>query len=72
MWNMVTLDGFFEGPRSWDLDWHDYLGLSPLVLGSGNPLFKPGAGMMKVKLLEARPLASGSVILRYQPDQGAP
>ena len=24
MWNMVTLDGFFEGPRSWDIDWHDY------------------------------------------------
>src|ERR1700716_3536678 len=23
MWNLVTLDGFFEGPKSWDLDWHD-------------------------------------------------
>lgn len=22
MWNLMTLDGFFEGPRSWDLDWH--------------------------------------------------
>lgn len=22
MWNLVTLDGFFEGPRSWDLDFH--------------------------------------------------
>jgi dihydrofolate reductase len=22
MWNLVTLDGFFEGPRSWDLEFH--------------------------------------------------
>src|SRR2546428_12224157 len=23
MWNLVTLDGFFEGPKSWEIDWHD-------------------------------------------------
>jgi dihydrofolate reductase len=23
MWNLVTLDGFFEGPEKWSLDWHD-------------------------------------------------
>lgn len=22
MWNLLTLDGMFEGPKSWDLDWH--------------------------------------------------
>lgn len=22
MWNMVTLDGYFEGPKKWDLDFH--------------------------------------------------
>jgi dihydrofolate reductase len=22
MWNLVTLDGFFEGAKNWDLDWH--------------------------------------------------
>jgi len=22
MWNLITLDGFFEGPKSWDLDFH--------------------------------------------------
>jgi dihydrofolate reductase len=25
MWNLVTLEGFFEGPKKWDLDWHDYV-----------------------------------------------
>lgn len=23
MWNIVTLDGFFEGVRNWDLPWHE-------------------------------------------------
>jgi dihydrofolate reductase len=23
MWNILTLDGYFEGPKSWTLDWHD-------------------------------------------------
>jgi dihydrofolate reductase len=175
MWNMLTLDGFFEGPESWDIDWHEYvwgdeleqfslqqlksvgallfgrvtyegmaaywtsatgeiadfmnsipkvvfsktmertdwnnsrlvktsaeeevarlkrqpgrdlfifgsanltasltrqglideyrLGLNPLVLGDGNPLFKQSPDRMKLKLLEARPLKSGVVILRYE------
>ena len=176
MWNMVTLDGLFEGPKKWDLDWHNYvwgdeleafsldqlrtvgmllfgrityegmaaywtteqgpvadlmnslpkvvfsrtltkaewqnstlvndkaaeavralkeqsgkdlfifgsadlssrmmqaglideyrLGLNPLVLGGGTPLFKPNLSQMKMRLLEARPLSSGVVILRYEP-----
>jgi hypothetical protein len=25
LWNMMTLDGFFEGPKSWDIDWHEYV-----------------------------------------------
>ena len=25
MWNMVTLDGLFEGPKKWDLDFHEYV-----------------------------------------------
>jgi dihydrofolate reductase len=24
MWNMVTLDGFFERPKPWEIDWHEY------------------------------------------------
>jgi dihydrofolate reductase len=177
MWNLVTLDGYFEGPNSWDLDWHDYawgeeleqfsveqltsadtllfgrvtyqgmaaywqsatggvadlmnaipkvvfsrtlrnadwsnsrlvrenaeeevarlkqesgkdmlvfgsanlcstltrhslideyrLGVAPVVLGGGAPLFKPGPDRLKMTLLDAKALTSGCVILRYRPD----
>jgi dihydrofolate reductase len=177
VWNVVTLDGFFEGPKSWDLDWHGYvlgeefqqfgndqlasadlllfgrvtyqgmaswwpnaqgetadvmngiskivfsstlehadwnntrlvrehameevarlkqqpgkdilvfgsaelcaallqhdlideyrLCVAPVVLGGGNPLFKPSPDRMKMHLLDARPLRSGGVILCYQPE----
>jgi len=23
MWNIITLDGYFEGEKAWDLDFHD-------------------------------------------------
>jgi hypothetical protein len=23
MWNLITLDGFFEGSGKWDLDWDE-------------------------------------------------
>ena len=41
------------------------LGLTPIVLGSGNPLFKLGGAKARLRLLEARPLTSGVVLLRY-------
>jgi dihydrofolate reductase len=41
--------------------------LAPVVLDSGVPLFKPGVGRRDMKLLEARPLKTGAVILRYVP-----
>ena len=178
VWNLVTLDGFFEGPKSWDIDWHDsvwgeelerysleqskstdvllfgrvtYEGMAgfwpsskdkiadfmnsvpkivfsrtlkkadwnntrlvkenaenevaklkqqpgknmfifgsakltaslaqhglideyaicvaPVLLGSGSPLFKPSTQRTKLKLIEARPLKSGGVILRYEPER---
>jgi dihydrofolate reductase len=174
VWNMVTLDGYFEGPKAWEIDWHEYvwgeelerfslnqaqevgtllfgrktyegmagywqtatgdvaefmnsipkvvfsntleaagwsntrlvkggaeeevarlkqepgqdlfifgsanligsltkqglideyrIGLNPFVLGGGTPMFKPGEGRMRLKLLEARPMQSGVVLLRY-------
>jgi dihydrofolate reductase len=176
MWNLVTLDGYFEGPKPWDIDWHNSiwgdelenlsleqlrsvgmlvfgrrtyegmasywpsaegqvaefmnsvpkvvfsrtlekaawkntrlvksdaaeevvklkqepgkdlfifgsaelsatlarhglideyrLALAPLVLGSGNPLFKPSPQRLPLRLVEARSLKSGGVILRYRP-----
>ena len=23
LWNLITLDGYFQGPEPWDLDWHN-------------------------------------------------
>ncbi len=176
MWNLMTLDGFFEGKKSWEIDWHEYvwgdelerfsieqaksvgtllfgrvtyqgmadywatakgeiadfmngvpkivfsrtlekaewnntrlaksdpreeiaglkqqqgkdlyifgsaglcasldglideyrLALTPLILGGGNPLFKPGRQRTRLKLLEAKPLTTGCVILRYRQER---
>ncbi len=46
--------------------------LAPVVLGEGNPLFKPRPKLMKTTLLEARPLKSGSIVLRYEPERTVP
>jgi dihydrofolate reductase len=39
--------------------------VAPILLGSGNHLFPDGISNTKLKLLEARPLETGGVILRY-------
>jgi len=39
--------------------------LAPAVLGTGNPLFKPGSPRRDLDLLESRPLKTGGVLLRY-------
>ena len=181
MWNMVTLDGLFEGTRSWDIDWHEVgwgeelerlsieqleaadlllfgrvtyqgmasywstasgevadlmnaipkivfsstleradwsstrlvraraedevpelkrqagrdilvfgsadlsapllrrglfdevrLGVNPIILGSGRPLFQASPERLRLRLLEAKPLATGCVILRYAPQPQEP
>lgn len=41
--------------------------LVPVVLGSGNPLFKPATEQQPMKLIDSRPLKTGAVILRYEP-----
>jgi dihydrofolate reductase len=180
MWNVVTLDGYFEGAKSWDLDFHDYvwgdeleqfsleqlasadtllfgrvtyegmasywttatdavagpmnsiakvvfsrtlehatwnntrlvrepaeeevarlkeqpgrdmlvfgsanlsatlmrhglideyrLCLAPVVLGAGNPLFKPSSERTRMSLVDARPLKTGGLVLRYRPAPAA-
>lgn len=43
------------------------VGICPVLLGSGTPLFKPAAGRVKLKLIESRPLSTGMVINRYAP-----
>ncbi|MDL2399218.1 dihydrofolate reductase family protein [Rhizobium mayense] len=45
--------------------------LVPVVLGSGNPHFKPAAEQIPMKLLESKPLKTGAVILRYEPAKAA-
>ena len=46
------------------------IGLAPIVLGGGTPLFRPMPEAVKMTLLEARPLKTGGVLLRYQPQKG--
>jgi dihydrofolate reductase len=43
------------------------IALAPEVLGRGTPLFGRDLPRQRLKLLEARPLRSGVVILRYAP-----
>ncbi|MGO4439348.1 dihydrofolate reductase family protein [Rhizobium sp. RAF56] len=41
--------------------------LVPVVLGAGNPHFKPAEKQMALELLEATTLKNGALILRYEP-----
>lgn len=45
------------------------LGLAPVLLGRGRALFGPSSSRQSLKLLEARSLSSGGVILRYEPQR---
>lgn len=41
------------------------IGVAPVILGAGTPLFKPASTTRPLTLLEARAVDSGGVILRY-------
>lgn len=41
------------------------IGISPVLLGRGTPLFKPATGLRPLELLETRSLQTGGVVLRY-------
>lgn len=43
------------------------VGLVPVTLGEGNPLFKPGAVPLRLQLQQSRPLGDRCLLLRYQP-----
>jgi dihydrofolate reductase len=43
------------------------LAVTPMILGSGRPLFGQALARQRLTLIEARTLSSGCVILRYQP-----
>jgi len=43
-------------------------GINPVLLGSGVPFFKGSAERRNLKLIEAKPLSSGLVILHYRPE----
>ncbi len=47
------------------------IGVAPVLHGRGRLLFSDGHSPQRLRLLEARPLSTGCVILRYLADRGA-
>lgn len=43
------------------------IGLVPVTLGEGHPLFKPGTERIRLELLQTRPLGARCQLLRYRP-----
>ena len=43
--------------------------VNPVVLGSGNPLFKRTKDRLNLKLIKTRTFGNGNVLLCYQPDR---
>jgi dihydrofolate reductase len=45
------------------------IGISPVILGSGRPLFPKGISLRKLTLVSSQPLSTGGVILTYTPKE---
>lgn len=43
------------------------IGLVPITLGRGSPLFKPDSEPLRLQLVQSRPLGERCLLLRYQP-----
>jgi dihydrofolate reductase len=43
------------------------IGLVPVTLGKGSPLFKPDSEPLRLQLMQSRPLGQRCLLLRYQP-----
>jgi hypothetical protein len=41
--------------------------INPIILGQGNPLFRPAKERLKLELIRIRPFISGNVLLYYKP-----
>lgn len=41
------------------------IGIAPVILGSGRPLFRQGVAAQNLSLVSTQPLATGGVILKY-------
>jgi dihydrofolate reductase len=41
--------------------------INPVILGQGNPLFKPSSDRLQLRLIKARTFKSGNVLLYYEP-----
>jgi dihydrofolate reductase len=46
-----------------------HIAITPAVVGGGTPFFPELDNFIKLKLVENRTFASGTVILRYEPAQ---
>src|SRR5690606_3658931 len=42
------------------------IGIAPVILGSGRPLFKKGLALQNLSLISTQPLLTGGVVLKYR------